>query len=122
MALHRELREGEKVVWQGMKLARVEPKGFAIYFFAIPWTAFSLFWTAMAAWGTSAMGEAKRYRLGLPDVRVALHLDRHRDDGHTLCSFVPARAHPVCSDGPAGSQTEFRAQPYREFGSCEPDR
>ncbi len=57
MALHRELREGEKLVWQGMKLARVEPKGFAIYFFAIPWTAFSVFWTAMAGWGTSAMGE-----------------------------------------------------------------
>ncbi len=54
-ALISELREGETIVWQGMKLARVEPKGFAIYLFAIPWTAFALFWTAIAAWGTSTM-------------------------------------------------------------------
>lgn len=56
LALMEELREGENVVWQGMKLARIEPKAFGIYLFAIPWTVFALFWTAMAAWGTSAMG------------------------------------------------------------------
>ncbi|MFU7528369.1 hypothetical protein [Qipengyuania sp. ASV99] len=56
--------EGELIVWQGMKLARVEPKGFAIYFFAIPWTAFALFWTAMAAVGTSAMQNGDTGLLG----------------------------------------------------------
>ncbi len=55
IALQNELRDGERIEWQGIKLARIEPKGFGIYLFAIPWTAFALFWTAMAAWGTSAM-------------------------------------------------------------------
>lgn len=55
IALQNELRDGERLEWQGIKLARIEPKGFGIYLFAIPWTAFALFWTAMAAWGTSAM-------------------------------------------------------------------
>lgn len=48
LALHDELRESEVVVWSGMKLARIEPKGFGIYLFAIPWTAFALFWTSLA--------------------------------------------------------------------------
>ena len=55
LALGRELRSGERVVWQGMKLARSEPKGFALYVLAIPWTAFALFWTAIAAAGVSEM-------------------------------------------------------------------
>lgn len=54
LALHRELQEGESIVWQGMKLARVEPASFVIYLFAIPWTAFALFWMSMAAMATSA--------------------------------------------------------------------
>lgn len=56
LALSRELADGERVVWQGMKLARVEPKGFAIYLFAIPWTAFALFWMSMASLGVSQSG------------------------------------------------------------------
>jgi hypothetical protein len=55
LALSRELHEGESVVWKGMKLARIEPKGFAIYLFAIPWTAFALFWMSMAGLGASQM-------------------------------------------------------------------
>lgn len=57
LALSRELQTGERVVWEGMKLARVEPAGFGIYLFAIPWTAFALFWTAMAAAGVSQSDE-----------------------------------------------------------------
>lgn len=53
-ALQRELQEGETVVWRGMKLPRIEPKGFGIYLFAIPWTAFALFWMAMAGLFTSS--------------------------------------------------------------------
>lgn len=49
-ALKDELETGERIKWQGMKLARVEPAGFGIYIFAVPWTAFALFWMAMAAW------------------------------------------------------------------------
>ena len=39
------------MLWQGRQLGRVAIAGFLIYLFAIPWTAFSLFWTAMAASG-----------------------------------------------------------------------
>jgi hypothetical protein len=48
MALQRELRRGERVLWQGRMLARVSPGHFGIWLFAVPWTAFALFWTAMA--------------------------------------------------------------------------
>lgn len=58
LALSQEMRDGEKVVWQGMKLARIEPKGFAIWLFAIPWTAFALFWTAMASLATVATDDS----------------------------------------------------------------
>ncbi|MEE4538414.1 MAG: hypothetical protein V2J51_08005 [Erythrobacter sp.] len=48
LALGRELHSDEEVVWQGPQMARLELRNFALYLFAIPWTAFSLFWTAMA--------------------------------------------------------------------------
>lgn len=48
LALSRELQPGERVMWKGMKLARVEARGFLIWLFAIPWTAFALFWMTMA--------------------------------------------------------------------------
>lgn len=54
LALQRELRRGERVLWQGQPLPRVAGKAFMIYFFAIPWTTFSLFWTFLAASGFSA--------------------------------------------------------------------
>jgi hypothetical protein len=48
-ALERELRADETVQWYGWQLGRVEWRAFGIYFFAIPWTAFSLLWTTLAA-------------------------------------------------------------------------
>ncbi|MEM7780951.1 MAG: hypothetical protein AAF697_11230 [Pseudomonadota bacterium] len=54
LALGRELRPGERVTWSGTKMARIEWKVFALYIFAIPWTAFALFWTFMAAQGVSS--------------------------------------------------------------------
>lgn len=54
LALHRELRVDERVVWEGMKLARTEFEGFGLYLFAVPWTAFAIFWTVMAAIGVGA--------------------------------------------------------------------
>lgn len=56
LALGRELRADERVLWQGMKLARIEPAGFGLYLFAIPWTAFALFWTGFAAAGVASEG------------------------------------------------------------------
>ena len=76
LALTRELQDGEAVVWQGMKLARVEPKAFAIYLFAIPWTGFALFWMAMAGLftiGASSDPFAWIFPLfGLPFVLIGL--------------------------------------------------
>lgn len=55
LALARELRTGERVLWRERQLARIVTKGFGLYLFAIPWTAFAVFWTAMAAVGVSTM-------------------------------------------------------------------
>lgn len=76
LALSRELRVGERVVWQGMKLARVEPLAFGIYLFAVPWTGFALFWMAMASAGV-AQSDAGLWEwafpaFGIPFVLVGL--------------------------------------------------
>jgi len=57
MALQRELQSGERVLWSGRPLARVAWSGLAIWLFAVPWTAFSLFWTSMAFAGAQAFDE-----------------------------------------------------------------
>lgn len=82
-ALEQELRQalarGERVRWQGKGLARVNFALFATYLFAIPWTAFSLFWTAMAWGATKAdnLGDAGALAwafplFGLPFILVGL--------------------------------------------------
>ncbi len=44
-----ELSGDERLIWQGQPIpSRMMFTAFAIYLFAIPWTAFSLFWEAMA--------------------------------------------------------------------------
>lgn len=48
LALQREA-SGERVIWQAERMARIDGRSFGIYVFAIPWTAFALFWTTMAA-------------------------------------------------------------------------
>ena len=48
-ALERELQAGEAVEWHGWQLAQVDPKHFRSYVFAVPWTAFALAWTGIAA-------------------------------------------------------------------------
>jgi hypothetical protein len=51
LALQRELQPYERVLWKGKRIARISLGSFGIYLFAIPWTAFALFWTAMAFLG-----------------------------------------------------------------------
>ncbi|MEI6641363.1 MAG: hypothetical protein WCL10_04960 [Novosphingobium sp.] len=46
--LRRELMPGERLLWSGRPLPGKLRAAFAIWFFAIPWTAFALFWEAMA--------------------------------------------------------------------------
>ena len=57
LAVSREMRTGERLQWQGLQLARLSARSFAIYFFAIPWTVFSLFWTGLAAAGVASFAE-----------------------------------------------------------------
>jgi hypothetical protein len=55
-ALERELQPGENPVWHGWQLARIDPRHFLIYAFAVPWTAFALMWTVLAAGAVGASG------------------------------------------------------------------
>lgn len=78
-ALKRELNRGERIVWQGRPLKRISKASFGIYLFAIPWTAFALFWTVMAFVGTQSVSDAEWGWLslafplfGLPFVLVGL--------------------------------------------------
>jgi len=58
LALQRELQAGERVLWSGRPLARVAWGALGIWIFAVPWTAFSLFWTSLAFYGAQAFDEA----------------------------------------------------------------
>lgn len=57
LALERELRADETVVWHGWQLGRLEPLSFGIYVFAIPWTAFSVMWTVLAFGAITMSGD-----------------------------------------------------------------
>ena len=46
--LRRELMPGERLLWSARPLPRKLRAGFLIWLFGIPWTAFALFWEAMA--------------------------------------------------------------------------
>lgn len=49
LALKRELRPGERIIWSGQPIARINKSAFGIWLFAIPWTVFSVLWTAAAS-------------------------------------------------------------------------
>lgn len=49
LVLKSRLDAGEHILWSGKPLSnKIFRLAFAIYFFAIPWTAFALFWESMA--------------------------------------------------------------------------
>lgn len=56
LAIERELTADEHVIWHGWQLSRIDPRHFAIYVFAVPWTGFSLMWTVLAAGAIGASG------------------------------------------------------------------
>lgn len=56
-ALERELAPEEAVLWHGWQLARLDPRLFGIYLFAVPWTAFALAWTGIAIGAVASMGD-----------------------------------------------------------------
>lgn len=80
IALSRELRDGERVMWRGPQIGRVSMKAFGMYIFAVPWTAFALLWVAMASAGVASSeveGWASLFSwafplFGLPFVAVGL--------------------------------------------------
>lgn len=47
-SLHRELVTGERVLWSAVPRASLLTAGLGIWLFAIPWTAFAIFWVSMA--------------------------------------------------------------------------
>lgn len=52
-AVERELQSGERTVWVEMPVPRYfTGLTTTMFLFGIPWTAFALFWTGGAAWGT----------------------------------------------------------------------
>lgn len=52
-AVSREVDVNERIDWIGQpKPIFFTPSAVAAFLFAIPWTAFALFWTAAAGWGT----------------------------------------------------------------------
>lgn len=54
----RELERNERVEWIGQPRATFfTPGATAMFLFGIPWTSFAIFWTVMAAWGTSQLEE-----------------------------------------------------------------
>lgn len=57
-ALERELGPEEAVLWHGWQLGRVDLRHFGTYLFAVPWTAFALAWTGIAAGAAASMGDA----------------------------------------------------------------
>ena len=65
IALTRELERGERGLWQGRPIRRINWEAFGIWLFAIPWTAFAVFWTAMVYAGTQSVTEAEWIWLSL---------------------------------------------------------
>ncbi|MBU7580983.1 MAG: hypothetical protein KAF27_11025 [Porphyrobacter sp.] len=56
-ALERELGPDEAVRWHGWQLGSIDVRLFASYLFAVPWTAFALAWTGIAAGAVASMGD-----------------------------------------------------------------
>ena len=73
-----ELQRDERVTWSAQPLpGRLARKAWPIVLFGLPWTAFAVFWVAMAAHGIRATGSSGLFSLvfplfGVPFVLVGL--------------------------------------------------
>jgi hypothetical protein len=75
--IERELAPGEQIVWSGMPIPRFfTGNSTAAFLFAIPWTAFAVFWMVEASGATSGCGQGRDYfhLFGLPFVLIGLGL------------------------------------------------
>lgn len=108
LRLKRRLDQDERLLWQGRPIpSRFFRKGFALYFFAIPWMAFALFWESMALGMTWSGGDQPHDvpfaasivfpLFGLPFIAVGLWLLAQpfvlrRRAAHTLYAVTTKRA------------------------------
>lgn len=71
-----QLIPGEKLVWQTRPAGRILFRDFGIWAFAIPWTAFSLFWETIPAvtLGASLFGHAEPFKTSLMAVMATFGL------------------------------------------------
>lgn len=72
-----ELSSGERVMWSVQPVpGRLARKATPIVLFGIPWTAFAIFWTVGATWGTSKIEGAGLFSafplFGLPFILIGL--------------------------------------------------
>jgi hypothetical protein len=72
-----ELQPGERIVWMDQPIpGRMARGSWALVVFGIPWTAFAVFWTAMAAKGVSSEKGAGPFILfplfGVPFILIGL--------------------------------------------------
>lgn len=77
--LRQELASGERLLWHSRALPRAKRGSLAIVLFAIPWTAFSIFWVVMAFTMTRLDSDANLMdwlfpAFGLPFVAVGLFM------------------------------------------------
>lgn len=67
-SLRREMVTGERLLWSARPSASRMKAGFGIWLFAIPWTAFALFWESMAIlpwFASSKTPEAFQWTFGI---------------------------------------------------------
>ncbi|MCZ8368896.1 MAG: hypothetical protein O9293_02830 [Porphyrobacter sp.] len=100
LALERELGAGETVCWHGWQLGRIEPRSFLIYVFAVPWTAFSLMWTVLAA-GAIGVSEIGLVGIafplfGLPFIAIGAWMLSCRFGSGERCSMLSPIAASSC--------------------------
>lgn len=129
--LKSELRAGERVLWSGKPLpARIMLSAFAIWFFAIPWTAFALFWESMAlspwfaASGSHGTPKAVEWGVavvfpifGLPFVLIGLGMMAapfyaYRKAQRTLYAITTERALIIAG----GGRREVKSFPLGQLG------
>lgn len=127
-ALKQELEPDERLLWSGQPIAsRVFRVSFIIYLFAIPWTAFALFWEAMAAgsiWGSmdkmpDGMGLAMGIvfpLFGLPFIAIGFWMlakpfSIRRMAANTIFAVTSKRALIFTK----GAKKELRSFPYENM-------
>jgi len=129
-ALRRELLAGERILWSGRSDPRRMRAVFLIWLFAIPWTAFALFWEAAALlpwFGSSQTPDGIRLTFGiifplfgLPFVAVGFAMMAApfvmlRKAARTIYGLTDRRILKLTS----GSRREVKSVSFEQMGSIE---